>query len=320
MSVRRIAFPCVLIAVAMLGTAGLAQEFPTRPIRVVVPYTAGSPIDAMGRFLAEEASKKIGLPVVVDNRPGASTIIGTRAVAEAPADGHTVLVQSAAIVLNPLSDRKIGYRIEDFAPLVPLGAISSIIAVPRAFPANDLQEFVAHVRANPGKLTVGTLGGATPISLLTDRLLASAGLEMVVVQYKGAADGLRGLLTGEIDMHILGVQLAYPQIQSGAVKAVAIMSDERHRLLPQVATFREAGMPEMNATPWVAAFARADTPKLVLDKLRSLMAEVVSSDAYRQRLEKAGGDIWSPEELGAALQRDAALWEKDIVRMGVGPK
>jgi tripartite-type tricarboxylate transporter receptor subunit TctC len=309
-----------LAAAAMPGTTSLAQEFPTRPLRIIVPYVAGSPSDTMGRFMAEETSKRIGQPAIVENRPGAASLIGTRVVFDAPADGHTVLVQTVAIVLNPLNDRNVGYKIDDFAPLAPLGQISTIITVPKSFPANNLEEFVAHVRANPGKFTVGTLGGGTPLNLLTDRFLTVSGLNMVVVQYKGAADGLRGLMTGEIDMHMLGVQLAYPQIQAGALKAIAILSEERHRLLPQVATFKEAGIPEMNATPWVAAFARSATPPAILNKLQRAMTEAVASDAYRQRLEKTGGDVWSPPDLALAIKRDTALWEEDIKRIGARAK
>jgi tripartite-type tricarboxylate transporter receptor subunit TctC len=309
-----------LAAAAMPRTTSLAQEFPTRPLRIIVPYVAGSPSDTMGRFTAEETSKRIGQPAIVENRPGAASLIGTRVVFDAPADGHTVLVQTVAIVLNPLNDRNVGYKIGDFTPLAPLGQISTIITVPKAFPADNLEEFVAHVRANPGKFTVGTLGGGTPLNLLTDRFLTVMGLNMVVVQYKGAADGLRGLMTGEIDMHMLGVALAYPQIQSGALKAIAILSEERHRLLPQVATFKEAGIPEMNATPWVAAFARSATPPAILDKLRRAMNEAVASDAYRQRLEKTGGDVWSPPDLALAIKRDTALWEEDIKRIGAPAK
>ena len=161
---------------------------------------------------------------------------------------------------------------------------------------------------------------APPLNLLTDRFITVSGLNMVVVQYKGAADGLRGLMTGEIDMHMLGVQLAYPQIQAGALKAIAILSEERHRLLPQVATFKEAGIPEMNATPWVATFARSATPPAILNKLqrahdRSRRLRCLSAAAG-----KTGGDVWSPPDLAIAIKRDTALWEEDIKRIGARAK
>jgi tripartite-type tricarboxylate transporter receptor subunit TctC len=299
-----------------------AQEFPSRPIRIVNPYPAGGPVDGMVRLLAEEAGKKLGQTLILENRPGASTLIGTRAVAEAPADGYTLLVQTPALVLNTFSVGNVGYGLADFVAIAPVGGLSSALVVPAIFPVRTLAEFIARVKVDPGKYNYGTLGGATPINLLSDRFLTAAGLDMVALQYKGGADGLNALLARDVAMHILGVQIAYPQVEAGNLTALAVIAEQRHPKLPDVPTFAEAGMPEMSGTPWTVLFARANTPSTILDKLRRGMAEVVVSDEYRSKVERVGGDPWAPlgEALHAFIARDTKLWEMDMLRMGARAK
>jgi tripartite-type tricarboxylate transporter receptor subunit TctC len=313
----------ILLALGPLAIVDtFAETFPSRAIQVVIPYAAGGPIDAMARILFDMAGKNLRQPIIVVSRPGASTIIGTRAAAAAPADGYTLLANAVAIGLNPLIDQNAGYKLADFVPLAPLGTIPQVLVVRKSFPANNFQEFIAAVEAAPGKYSIGTLGGGSPLTLLTDRFLHLTKLKMVQVPYKGATDGQRGLLTGEIDAHLLGVQVAYPIIASGAVKAFAVGNDRRHRLLPDTPTFQELSLPEMNALPWVALFARADTPKPILDTLVRELSAVAASEPYRENIEKAGGDVWSvsPDDLAPAIERDMRMWKADIDRVGAAPK
>jgi tripartite-type tricarboxylate transporter receptor subunit TctC len=315
------------IALALIGTVQLhldvgafAQEFPSRAIRVVVPYSAGGPVDIVGRLFMEEARKAFLQPIVIENRPGAATILGTRAVRDAPPDGHTLLVQSPGLLLNAMTEKDQGYQISDFVPIAPIALLGApVVIVPADFPAESLSDFVALVRSKPGQFNYGTLGGANPITLLSNRFMTTFGLQMVEVPYKGVADAMSAVMGGDIHFAIVSAQLIYAQVESRRLKALAVSSEEADPKLPGVPTFRQLGYPGIMPSAWVAVFARTETPPPILAALRKVMGDVALSSQLYQQLKRVDALPWT--DLGPALDRaikdDTVLWEKDLSRMGL---
>jgi tripartite-type tricarboxylate transporter receptor subunit TctC len=319
---RQLRYSTILLGAALALLAlrpALAQDFPTRPVRMIVPYAAGGPTDVRARLVAQKMSELLGQQVIVENRPGGNTFLGTRAVAEAPADGYTLLVHSSSLTLGPLTFKNPGYKVEDFSVLAPMTIAPFVLAVSTALPVKNASELVAYTKANPGKLNNGSLGAAGQSQLLTERLKdAAGGLQIVDVNYKGTAPALQAVMAGEIQMFMDSLQTSVPAARGGKVRLVGVTSERRVADAPDVPTFKEQGLNVVGGT-WTALFAHAKTPQPVLARLSREATRATAAPEVKEKLYTLGSEAWNGTvaEFAAYIKEDAALWEKDLRRLKI---
>jgi tripartite-type tricarboxylate transporter receptor subunit TctC len=291
-----------------------AQQFPTRPITIVVPYTAGGSSDFVARTVAARMQDGLGQPVVVENRPGANAHIGTAYVAKAAPDGYTLLLAGMTThAAAPALYRKLPYDpIADFAPLSNVIESPLAVVIHPSVPANTLQELVAHAKANPGKLNYGSAGVGNTLHLAGEVFKMTSGTDLHHVPYKGASQALNDLLGGQIQVMFDLPQTPLPNIQAGRLKALAITGPERLALMPDVPTTAEAGLPAFRFATWIGLVAPAATPGPVVDRLHAEIVRVLKlpevRDAFTQR-----AMLVSPS---ASPQAYADMIKSEIDRLG----
>jgi tripartite-type tricarboxylate transporter receptor subunit TctC len=280
---------CAALALAIPLTPALAQDFPSRPVTIVIPFTAGGPADTAARTISEVLRHHLGQPLIAENRPAASGIPGTEAVALGEADGYTLLLGGiAALVLVP-PVQKVRYDVaKDFAPLGLIWRSPQVFAVSIKLGVNTVAEFVAHAKANPGKVTIGSAGNGTVTHLAGELLKRESGIELTHVPYRSTANSLTDLVGGHIDAIFGDVAILQPHVQSGAIRALAITSAERSSLLPDLATTEEVGFPRVRTEVWYGLLAPARTPAPVLAKLKAAVAAAQADPAFREGLAKFG--------------------------------
>jgi tripartite-type tricarboxylate transporter receptor subunit TctC len=311
----------VLLGICAAGFAlGLqAQTFPSRVVKVVVPQPPGGGFDAVARTMAEPLSRQLGQSVIVENRPGAGTIVGTEAVAKAEPDGYTLLLgASANLALNPGLYKSLPYDPKDFK-VVGLAAMFSYTLVARSdLPFNSLREIVEHARANPGKLTYASGGNGTGQHIAAAVTFHTAGVNVTHVPYKGAQAAYQDLLPGRVDMFFDNSATARPHIQNGRVKAIAVSSPQRVAYHPDVPTVREAGV-DFEQVTWVGYFAHAATPAPILERLREAFAKALATPEVPAMLEKRGAFPMrmSAGEAEALVASDIEKWTKLIRNAGL---
>jgi len=306
----------------MLGLfcmAAAGQGFPNRVVKVVVPQPPGGGFDAVARTMADPLSRQLGQPVIVENRPGAGTIVGTEAVAKADPDGYTLLLgASANLALNPGLYKKLPYDPKDFKVVGLAATFSYTLAARNDLPFNSLREIVAHARANPGKLTYASGGNGTGQHIAAAVTFHLAGVKVTHVPYKGAQAAYQDLLPGRVDMFFDNSATARPHIQNGRVKAIAVSSPQRVSYHPDVPTVREAGV-DFEMVTWVGYFARADTPAPILARLREAFDKALATPEVPAMLEKRGAfPMRVPAaEAEALVASDIEKWIKLIRSAGI---
>lgn len=300
------AFACALIA-----PAALAQSFPSKPITLVVPYTPGGVVDTSARLLADQLAKALGGSVIIENKPGASGNIGMQQVANAPKDGHTLLISySAAHVGNPAMFPKLPWAQKDFAPIAQLTAATNVIAAHPSIPANDLKGFIAHLKANPGKLNYASQGNGSLAHVGTAMFEQATGTDMVHVPYKGSGAAIADVLGGQVQVFITTPPSVMQHVQAGKLKAYAVTGKVRHPGLPTVPTTAEAGMPGFELEAWVALFAPAGTPAPVLAQLAEATRKALATPEAKAAADKSGIEIRyaDPQGLAALVTRETEYW------------
>jgi tripartite-type tricarboxylate transporter receptor subunit TctC len=317
---------------AVAGASGLvlnhqavaqAAGFPNRPVRLVVPFPAGGATDLTGRLLASKLAELWGQPVIVENRPGASGMIGGEQVARATPDGQTLLVTITTHIQNPALFAKIPYdALKDFEPISQICLSYLVLAVRPEFPANDVREFAALVKANPGKYTFGSFGTGSSSHIVGERFARSQGLDMAHVPYKGAAPLVTDLLGGQVSSSWIDVSTATQHIASGKLKPLVVTGPRRAPMLPNVPTMAERGFTGYEPLGWVGMFAPAGTPKALIDKISQDVMRVVRMPDVSARLNEQTlvpvGD--TPESFANTLRQDMALWAKIVSEAGVKPQ
>jgi len=279
----------VVSALATPETSG-AQTWPTKPIRLVVPYTAGGSSDFVGRLMAQKMSAGLEQPVVVENKPGVAGIVGTEIVAKSPPDGYTLsLVGMTTLAANPALYKSLPYDSpKDFAP-ISVAVVSPLVLVVNAdLPVNSVQELIAYAKANPGKVNFGSAGVGNTLHLAGEMFKSNAGIDIVHVPYKGASAALTDLLGGRIQMMIDLIQTPLPYIQSGKLKALGVTDTTRVAQLPNVPTIAEAGLPGFKFATWIGIAAPAGTPKVVVDRLYAEMVKVLAMPDVKEAFAKQG--------------------------------
>lgn len=307
-------------ALAFAGSA-MAQNYPSKPIRLVVPFTPGGVTDTSGRLIAEQLSKRLGQQVVVDNKPGASGNIGTQQVATAEPDGYTLLLGfDGTMVINPHVFPKTGFdTLKDFAPIGKIGdAILILVANPN-FPAKTLKDVIALSKSEKNGLSYGTSGtGGTP-HIAGELLKQRTGANLVHVPYKGGGQAMTDVLGGNIPLVYTAIAGAIPHVKSGKLLPIAVSSSKRASSLPDVATFVENGVADFEASSWVGLLAPAKTPRAILTRLNTELNAVLNDPEVKERLNGMGitAAPGSPENFGAELTRDLAKYGTVVKAAGI---
>jgi tripartite-type tricarboxylate transporter receptor subunit TctC len=301
------------VASTLCTNAALADDYPSRPIRIVVPYAPGGGADSVARVVAKRVSETIGQPIVIENRGGAGSIIGTELVAKAEGDGYTLLLgQSGPISINPAVYQDLRYDpVKDFAPITMTTAYPYILAVNAKLPVKSLQELVALVKSKPGSMNYGTTGIGAANHLVTELFSSKAGLKMTHIPYRGTALAVADLIGGQVDVVFSDPISVLPHIQAGTLRALAVTSRERSPVVPEVPTIAESGYPGFDAIAWHGILAPAGTPPNVIKRLNS---EIVSALHHaetktllvNQAMQTVGN---SPEEFAAFIKQDIAIWK-----------
>jgi tripartite-type tricarboxylate transporter receptor subunit TctC len=293
-----------------------AQNYPTKTIRVIVPYPAGGATDFFARLVFPKMGEALGQSVVVENRPGAGTAIGASEVARSAPDGYTLLLGDAGTyAFNPTLYKKLSYDpTKDFAPVSLTGRFALILAVNPATPAKSVQEFVAAAKSQPGRINYGAPGPGSPIHLAMEFFKQRAGLDMTPIPYKGGADAMNDLLGGRISAMFLDIASGLPQIKGGKLRPLAVASAKRVAALPDLPTIGESGYPGFEAWAWQGFVAPAKTPRPIIMRLNAEFAKVMSDPTIKQRLSESGFEpqTSTPEEFSSYMKSEIAKWAKVI--------
>jgi len=310
-----------LAAVLMLAGAAHAQSWPSRPIRWIVPYTPGGITDTVTRLVTQKLAEALGQPIIVENRPGANSIVGVDVVAKAPPDGYTFLTVIAAHAANAtLYAGKLPFDpVRSFAPVSLVASAPLIITASNAFPPKDMRELVAYARANPGKISFGSSGIGAAAHLTTELLKQTAAIDMVHVPYKGTAPALQGLMANDIQILVDVPSSLMPHVRSGKIKALGMFSKARIGGAPEVPTVAEAGGPPIESATWVGFLAPVGTPREIVVRVSQETAKAVTGAELRERLVQMGIEPVgsTPEQFAQFLGDEIARWAKVINTAGV---
>ena len=302
---------CTLLAAASVAGAGasMAQDYPSRPVRIVVPYPPGGGVDGIARPIADRLAQLWGQPVLVDNKPGAATLIGAEFVAKAAPDGYTMLLTSeSTITSNPFIYPKLPYDpVKELAPVTQLISLPQMVVAHPALPASSLKELVELARAKPGTLNYGSYGSGSQPHLLFEALKTQAGIQLVHVPYKGIAPAVAAALAGEVQLTMAGASVSRAHIQAGKLKPLAIARGERLALMPEVPTLKEAGYPEINPESWFGLFVTGGTPPAIVQRINRDVVAIFADAEFRERhMTQRGFDpvLSSPEQFTLFIQAD----------------
>lgn len=292
-----------------------ANNYPDKPIRIIVPYSAGGSTDALARLVAGELTNAWKQTVVVENKPGASGMIGNDLVAKAAPDGYTLLMGITAIIQGPHLFSKIPYDVnKDLTPVAQIGLSADFLVVKASFPANTFEEFIKVVKDNPGKYSYGSYGAATSSNIHGEMLKAQAGLDMTHIPYKGGAPQLTDLLGGQLDAAFIDVGNLRAQIKSDKIKILASTGERRSEILPNVRTFTEMGYKDFEPYGFFALFAPSKTPKPIIDKISNEVIKLVGSPENKAKIDAMGiqATLTGTDALTPILKRDSEIWGKVI--------
>jgi tripartite-type tricarboxylate transporter receptor subunit TctC len=312
---------CTLAWAAALGIPALAQDYPSRPVHLVVPFPPGGPTDIIARPLAQFLTETLKQGVVVENKGGAGGAVGALGVARSPPDGYTLLMATVGThAINAALYRNLAYDpAADFTPIALVAAAPVALVVHPSVPANSIPEFLSLLRARPGELNFGTAGQGTPGHLTAEMFQSATGVKLKHVPYRGSAPAVNNLLGGQIQVMFDPVQSVLPQVQSGTLKILGVSSAARLPVLPDVPTFAESGLADFEATAWWAVFGPAKLPEEIAARLNSEIDRISRSEALRQKLSPLGVQTigGSREQLAQFQQQEIARWGKAVKDSGV---
>ena len=307
-------------ASASLAAPALAQGFPSKPVRPVVPYSAGGGADTTARLIAPKLQEALGQTVVIDNKPGAGGTIGDDSVAKASPDGHTLLIGAFAHAVNPSLMAKMPFRTpDDFAPVSLLVTVPELLVVTPSFQAKTVGELVAMAKAEPGKLSYGSSGNGSAQHLAAELFKMRTGTDIQHVPYKGGALAVADVAAGHVPFYFGNMSSALPQARSGRVRALAVTSAQRSPAAPEVPTMAEAGVTGCEISEWNALLAPAGTPPAVIDRLNAEMVKILLQDDIRAKFADLGAQTIgsAPAELAAFLRAEQAKWAEVVQAAGI---
>ena len=319
-SSKRALLATLAAAAALALPAAWAQSWPSRPVSIVVPFPAGGTTDVLARALAQELSKTLGQPVVVENKPGAGATLGADYVAKAKADGHTLLMGAVHHTIATSVYRKLAYDFEkDFAPITTVALVPNVLVVHPQLPAASVQELLALARAQPGKLTYGSNGAGTGQHLIGAQFEGMGGVQLLHVPYKGSGPLTTDLLGGQINMSFDTVTPVLPHIKAGKLRALAVTTARRSAALPDVPTLHEAGLKGFDMGTWFGMLAPAATPKDVVARLNADMVKIIHAPEFRKKMDDIGAVpiADAPEQMARQIRDDTARFAKLVKEAGV---
>ncbi|ANY16138.1 tripartite tricarboxylate transporter substrate binding protein [Bordetella pseudohinzii] len=302
---------CALALAANLAQA--ADNYPSKPVRIVVPFAPGGATDIMSRLVAERLTAKIGQPVIVENKPGGGTMIASDYVARAEHDGYTLLMAASSLGIAPSIYAKVNYDpIKDFAPISQVASVVHVLEVHPSVPAKTVGELIAYLKANPGKVSYGSVGTGSSTHMEAELFNSMAGVQMAHIPYKGSAPALNDLVAGRIQVMFDAWASSGPFVKDGRLRALAVTTAQPSASVPELATMSASGLPGYSAMPWLGLVAPAATPKPVIDKLYGAIAEIVKEPAVKAKFSDLGLDIIGsdPQTFGAFIKQDIATWAK----------
>ena len=317
---RWIALP-LAAAAALAAAPGEAQEWPSRPVHIVVPYTPGTGADILSRVLGPKLSERWKTPVVVDNKPGNTGNIGAEAVAKSEPDGYTFLVTATSFTTNPALKPARFDPAKDFAPVSLIATGELGVYVNPEVPAKTMKEFVALVKKQPGKLYYSSPGNGGPQHLAMELLKLETGMNIIHVPYKGAAGAISDLVGGHVQAMISALQTVAPHVHSGRLRMLAVMSDERAPAFPDVPTLKETGVADIEVSTWYAMFAPAGTPEAIVKRVNADLNDFLKEADVRAILEKQGLNPGggAPQALGERVKRELARWTRVVKAANIKP-
>ena len=317
-SIRCIAAATMFAAPGAVAFAA-APDFPTKPVRFIVPFTPGAINDLLARLIGSRLAESWNQQVVVDNRAGAGTVIGTDLVAKSPADGYTLLLVSTAFAINQTLYPKLPYdTVKDFAPVAQIASAPFLMVVYPQLPVKSVKELVALAKAKPGQLSYGSTGSGGTAHLIGEMFKATAGVDIVHIPYKGLAPAMTDVIAGQVSMTLGSYSTLGPQVKSGRLRALAVTSKSRFRVTPDIPTIAEAGYPNFDATAWWGVAVPAGTPKNVVSRLHADITRTLQSPEVRERLATEGADVasGSPAAFAEFIRNETVKWGRVVKASG----
>lgn len=300
-----------------------AAAYPERPIRIVVPQSPGGTTDFTARLVAPRLAERLGQPVVVDNRPGAGSLLGADLVAKSAPDGHTLLVIASALAIIPSTYRKVPFdSVRDFAPITTLSSYPNIVVVHPSVPAGTVRELIALAKAKPGSLHFASGGVGTGTQLGAELFKTMAGIELVHVPYKGGGPALTALLGGQVQIYFAPMPSALPQLRAGKLKALAVTSRKRSPAAPELPSVAESGLHAYDESTWNGVLAPARTPPAIVNKLNAEFEAVLKAAATREHFAAEGSEpaAIAPGEFAAMIRSEVAKWARVVRQAGIQPE
>ena len=317
-------FAFAFAAACALATSALAADYPTKPVRIVVPFPPGGPADALARMVGDKLQAALGQPVVVDNRPGAGGNIGMELGAKAAPDGHTlVLAPAGNLTVNPSLYRNVPYDVaRDFAPVTVIAAVPNVLVVNPQVPAKDLAELIAYAKANPGKLNFASPGAGSGAHLAGELLKSTAGIEMVHVPFNGIAPAVTAVVAGDVQVMFAAAPSAMPQVTAGKLRALGVASPKRMAAAPALPTIDESGLPGFDVTSWYSIVVPATTPPAVIDRLQKEIARALEAPDVKAKLAGLGAEpvANTPADFAAMIRSESAKWGKIVKDANIKPE
>jgi tripartite-type tricarboxylate transporter receptor subunit TctC len=314
-----------LAALALIvATQAHAQPYPSRPIRLIVPFPPGGSTDILARALGQKLSEGLAQPVILDNRPGAGGSIGSEAAAKAAPDGYTLMMgHLGTLAVNPAIYKKLPYDpVKSFAPVSLMAIVPSVLVVNPQLPVASAAELIAYARANPGKLAYGSAGNGSTSHLTTEYFKLATGTDILHVPYKGIGPMLTDLISGQLSMGLNGAPAVMPHVISGRLRALAVSGIKRLEALPQLPTLDEVGVKGFDASGWYGIVAPAGTSRAVIERLNAEIRRIMATPELRLRLDNEGATPapGSPEEFAAFISSEIARWGAVLKRAGIEPQ
>jgi tripartite-type tricarboxylate transporter receptor subunit TctC len=311
---------CALSAAICVSLPATARTYPVKPIRFVVPYPAGGPLDTVARLLAQKVSESVKQPVVVDNKPGAGGNIGADIVAKSPPDGYTIVMGAVAThAINPALYASIPFDpVRDFAPVTQVASTPNVLVVNPSLPVHSVREFIDYAKKNPGKLNFGSGSTGSAGHLAGELFKSLAGVEMTHVPYKGAAPAMQDLIGGQIHLMFDNLASSLGQVRGGRIRALAVTTAKRTALAPELPTIAESGLPGFDISTWFGVFAPAGTPRAALDRLHAEFTRALAAADVRDKMLALGAEPVGnrPEEFAGYIREEAAKYARLVKASG----
>jgi tripartite-type tricarboxylate transporter receptor subunit TctC len=311
---------CVAAIGLLLCGPAAADDYPNKPVRIVVPWPAGGLVDIVARAVGSKLGSALGQPVVVENKPGAGGAIGADTVAKAAPDGHTLVLTTSALTMNAALGTKAPFSLEDLEPVAIAAYAPNILVVHPSMPVRSVKDLVALAKSNPGKLTYASAGTGSPAHFSGELFKSLMGLYIVHVPYKGAPPAMIDQIAGRIDFHFANAAVALPQIEAGRVRALAVTSAKRSELLPELPTMAEAGVTDFEADQWLGILAPRGTPPRIVERLSSEINKALAMPDVQSTLAKSGMRVdgtSTPASFRSHYKRDLDKWTQVVKKANI---